>query len=1716
MTTLDTTAQTFAGIENENEFFGHHYLAEVFRGDIRDQLDAWVEREDGVWRAPQKVLAGLGARWFQARRALRSAKGPDAVNEAFTALQRPLLAALGYEIAPVVVSLLDGYPFSVWTKAGIAGSGRTPRLVVLPVVTSEDAEGDLLEQPVDLSPFPGAPPVHATGATWAEWLTDGIFGADDPPRFVLLVGADDWLLADALKWPNNRFLRFTWSEILDRRELATIGACAALLHRESLAPEDGAPLLDGLDERAHKHAFGVSEDLKYALREAIELLGNEAARQLRAQATEKRLSVFSGRAELDEGQLSLECLRLMYRLLFLLYIEARPELGYVPIRSETYLKGYSFEALRDLEVVELDTPRAREGHFFDDSLRRLFLLVHEGSGATAVPRLADTAKTVRDAFALAPLDSRLFDPSSTPLLNQVRFPNHIWQKVIELLSLTSPENSRRRRGRVSYQLLSINELGAVYEALLSFRGFFAKEDLFEVQPAPKAGRGGSADRDVDDSDPASGDDDSDEEDGDSDDEGDARPARRRAQGARVRSRRDDLEVGWFVPQSRLDDYTEEERVYVLDEHGNRKLRTYPKGTFIYRLAGRDRQKSASYYTPQVLTQCLVKYALKELLREGQDDELKADELLRLTVVEPAMGSAAFLNEAVNQLAAKYLEKKQVETGGRIPHDEYPRELQKVRMYIADRNVFGVDLNPVAVELAEVSLWLNAIYGERSEEGVPPVPARVPWFGYQLFDGNSVIGTRAEVYAASALGPKVKPAWHEQAPRRLDSQKPDRRADEIYHFLLPDPGMAAYSDKTAKALYAADFERLKRWRKRFSAPLEEHEIARLQQLSQKIDALWTEHAEWLARDRRATEDQLSVWPTSGIDDTVTPRAAKEAIRQQGLLNDDGDEATPYRRLKLVMDYWCALWFWPIRQGTTLPSREEWWMEVGAILEGNIVDVAEPALPYETTAAAGEPLGSAPQQMLPEIEEQPALRIHSPQLHDRLGRLRITKLREIFPRIANVEALAKRRRFFHWELTFADIVRSRGGFDLVLGNPPWIKVEWNESDVLGEVNPLVAIRNVSATTVAALRDDAFRAFQGLQDAWTASVEEADGTQAYLSSTVNYSPLAGLKVNLYKAFLILAWKTSRPTGSVGMLHPQGPMDDPDGGALRQQLYSRLRAHFQFQNERKLFPIAHRKKFSVNVYAAPRSISQVQFDCIFNLFAPSTIDDCYLHDGCGMCGGIKDDAGRWNTRGHRSRIVTVDAALLKSLADTFEGTDVPAQQAKLPSIHSNEICRALLKFAEVSPKLGQLGKTEYFINSTHWNEKNAQDDGTIIRRQPGDNRFPASSQELICSGPHISVATPWYQTPRRTSMTHRAYDILDVGEMSESYLPRGNYLRASQPEVYRRKSPRVPWTKGNDEEILLSDLFRVFARRGASLSSERTLQAAILPPGVMHIDAIVSVAVADLERLVDLASMWISLPFDFFVKSLGKGDFRNSAADVLPIPRMHPRLALAARLRTLALNCLTRHYAELWHRVFVAAMRDDSWSKVADPRVPDSFFRSLLDTWTPSAALRTGYGRRQALVEVDVIIAQALGMTLDELLLAYRVQFPVMQEYEGETWYDIQGRIAFTISKGLPGVGLPRTGSARAPATRIIHPDGRTVSGNHGWQDVRDAPDGTVIEQDILDDTLPSGLHRKTRRWVAPFALANREEDYRIAWEFFERRTAERRPAERRPAEQTGSANA
>ncbi len=1664
----------FSGIVNENEFYSHHFLAHVFQSRIKDWLDS---RED-VQPAAQQ-LGSLAVDFFKQRSSYPASGDFDEQQHWHRALHQPLLEALGFTPEPDEYEWHDDEPIPVWCQAG--RNSAVPDLVVLPAFDPGQWAGQE-EQVVDtldstlvarhfrIAELPSAF-LYKTGKaskTWSDLLSDSIFAAAQPPRFVMLIGQQEWLLIDRFKWPANRFLRFALDEVLGKRQTATLNASYALLHRQALCPDEGEGLLDTLDAESHKHDAGVSENLKYALREAIEQLGNEAARQL----IEHHGCSYSGTTKpLDAGQLSTECVRLVYRLIFLFYIEARPELGYVPInKSDVYARGYSLESLRDLTLVDLHTTEAQEGGYFDKSLKKLFALI---AGGAAIDRHHGVMHATVNAFELAPLDSKLFDPASTPLLNKVNFPNHLWQTVLRGLSFAKDPRTRRTR-RVSYQALSINQLGAVYESLLSYRGFFATEDLYEVMPAPKKQK---TTRD--------------------DDSSDEESSEQEAYGGTT----DLLANGWFVTANEIGDYKNSEKVTYTNSEGHQQLRVYPKGTFIYRLAGRDRQKSASYYTPQSLTQSLVKYALKELLQDKS-----ADDILELRVLEPAMGSAAFLNEAVNQLAEDYLTRKQEEISLRIAHDQYAQELQKVRMRIADANVFGVDLNPIATELAEVSLWLNAIYGETDAEGRPR-PAYVPWFGYQLFNGNSLVGARAQVFSEAQLraSKKIRNAEGKSInnpqcylfsePRRVTPNEP-RQGDEIYHFLLPDEGMCNYANKAVKEQYEAELDRLKAWKRQFLKPLNETELKRLRQLSALIDTLWRRHGEQLARDRDATEDMLPVWPDITVG-RVTSRMAKEKIRKDGMLSEDGDIATPYRRLKLVMDYWCALWFWPLDKVGSLPARAQWLTEIGAILEGNIMEVDEQRefdLSDEQARVEKKSLVPDTQNSLFDEQsgEQMVLSAEIPEkaLHDRYGELRINRLRNHFPRIGAVEMLANRHRFFHWELALVDIFQRSGGFDLILGNPPWIKVEWEENGILGEADPKIAIRKMSAPDLAKGRNALFERRPGMLAPWLAEFCEQAGSQAFLNATQNYPLLKGVQSNLYKCFLPQSWMQSNAKGVTGFLHPEGVYDDPKGGKLRAEVYPKLRGHYQFHNEMKLFAeVHHATMYSINIYGPHREVPS--FTHLANLFTPGTIDTSFSHNGEGDVPGIKDEnkLGRfnWTTKGHRDRLIPISEPELSLFAQLYDEAGTLPLRARLPALHARQMISVLEKFAAQPRSLGDL--REEYLSLEMWHETNQQKDGTIRR----ETQFPQDASQWVLSGPHFFVGNSFYKTPRAVSTANSHYDVLDLTMLPDDYLSRTNYLPDCSPAKYAERTPRVLWTDPGDRlPKRVTEYFRLGYRGMLSQSGERTLVPVILPRGIAHIHGVQTTTFVNEKLLIQQALISFSIVGDFYIKTTGRSNLMASW-NRLPLVDVGSREAV----RLLALQCVTSHYKDFWESHFQIEFQLQNWS-TNSRLLASNFFANLAPCWEHNCGLRTDFARRQALLEIDVLVSQALRLTLEELLTIYRVQFPVMRQYEADTWYDQTGRIVFTPSKGLLGVGLPRT-ARRADLDNGISYGIETPCRNEtaialGWEDIRALPAGTIVHKTFPDDTLPGGPVERTIEYHAPFVRPDREEDYRRAWAFFE----------------------
>lgn len=1570
------------GITNQNEYYTNHYFSSIFEENASETISAWraEAKESEEIRTPWALLRDVARQYYPVHdRFLRSKFDTQTLVNIRT-LADLYLRALGYpEAKPEWIEIDDTLKAPVYLE--LTKANGAPALWIL-LATSDDKEAAILDKycfAADEAAEEGlysVPTSVLTNIPNEDLITKTLFGQAEPPRFILLIGMNQIALIDRNKWNEKRYLQFELEDIFSRHEESTLQAMAVLLHRNSLCPEEGTALLDELDANSQKHAAGVSQDLKYALRESIEILGNEVLYDM-ATRQERNLET----DPVDAGDLTLECLRYMYRMLFVLFIEARPELGYAPIQNLTYKSGYSLDNLRDIaDDIRDDVTEVGSGYFLHETLSKLYDLIYSGYPESEEDLLKySQEESLHDMFVIAPLKAHIFDPDYTKMITKSKLRNSCMLRIIDLMSLTRETGRRNdRRGRISYANLGINQMGSVYEALLSYRGFIAETTLFEVKRA-----------------------------GDSFNE---------------------LDVGYFVTEDELDQYTEDERVRYEknDPDGKYKkgqLRKYEKGTFIYRLAGREREKSASYYTPEVLTKCLVKYALKELL-EGKT----ADEILHLTICEPAMGSAAFLNEAITQLAEAYLDKKQKERGEMIPANDRLRELQKVKMYMADRNVYGIDLNPVAVELAEVSLWLNTIY----EGGF------VPWFGTQLINGNSLIGARRQAYRVEALSTTSKGLrWFENAPDRVPLGTKRMPRKQVYHFLLGDPGMCSYSDKVIKSLEPDKIKAMANWNKRFTEPYSEDDLVTLLRLSTAIDELWEAQINLRKEVEAKTQDSLSVYGhEDDIVDSHTTIRQKDQILSELYKSEHMRNAGPYARLKFAMDYWCSLWFWPIDKADLLPRRSEFLFDMSMILEGTMGSVQ-----VSQTAKDGQ------YSLFPTEMEQIALDIVA--TYGQGSIVDIPRLRKENPRLNLAYEIAEQNHFMHWELEFADLFAERGGFDLVVGNPPWIALKWNELDVISDMDPRVVIKKYSASQINSERIEMLSTKERM-DLYLSEYSKTSGTQNYLNAEQNYSILSGMKTNLYKCFIPISWYIGNNDAVMSFLHPEGTYDDPKGGVFRAHMYPKLKRHYQFVNEKLLFKeISDTSIYSINIYCNKESTS---FEQISSLYDPITIDRSQEDEGSKPVPEIKDGNGDWNISGHKDRIVQITKSDLKVLARLFDDESKP-NETRMPSVYSKDLMYVLERLALQEKRVGDLNDTVFmtqFLDETACQKKG------IIEPVNG---FSENIHGLVYAGPYIGIGNPLYKTPRQEKSEKADYDRVDLTFINDDYYQR-NIYRVNPNSDF--DDPQTPWGTSYTSE------YRYVVRRRLGLNQERTLMGAIIPPGPSHINGIFGMCFRDIKNLVFVSALLESLPYDYFVRALGKGDIYNDTAGKFPLPVVSYQDELLGR--TMLLNCVNKYYRTLWDKVLPDMPDGGRWAK-DDHRLDNRFFN--FSTWSPNAFVRTDYARRELLVEIDVLVAMSLGITLRELKNLYCLQFPVHKKYEDDTWYDANGRIVFTINKGIPGVGFSRA----------------------EWENgIKDAPGGQRFYRTITDDTMPGGPVERTIEFVAPFDRCDREQDYETAWKFFE----------------------
>lgn len=1495
----------FDSVSNVNDYLSEHWLAEVFPNKLKDLAKDWKELDSQGKNTPVKGLSAISGSYLTALGKLPEPTQTDYVASV-TDLHRMLLSAVGFNSTETVLETFQGEtPIAVPLLGRFASATATDALHILQAVPAIDADALFSADAELISPLQ----LSITGAktdllgSVSKAVTQ-LFVSDHAPRYLLVVAGSVVLLTDAARWSEGRYLAFDVATALDRRDEKATGELAhhsGLWSADVLLPnDDGKTALDAFTEDSEKHAVGVSEDLREGLRISIEKIANEVLDQRRAAGRP-----VNGIPELPK-ELTIQSLRFLYRILFLLFAEARPELGILPVGAPEYGSGYGLDRLREITQVPL-TGKSAGGHHLHESLNLLFRLVNDGHGAE---------NRHGDGLVFEAMRSDLFDPARTPLIDDAKISNKVLQEVLTLLLLSKPsKNKNKQRGYISYAQLGINQLGAVYEGLMSYSGLIADDDMVEVAKDGNADKG-----------------------------------------------------SWLVPSTKSGDYDAEDIVWREDRLTGRKdIVRHPKGSFVFRLSGRDRQRSASYYTPEVLTKTVVKHSLAELIT----DETTAAEILEYRICEPALGSGAFLNEAINQLSAEYLNRRQTELGERIQPEDYTTELQKVKAYLALHRAYGVDLNATAVELAEVSLWLNVMH-----QGL-----QAPWFGLHLRRGNSLIGARRATYDFTSLG-RAKKSWLKTPPTDRPLAEGPIGDGEILHFLLPADGWAAVADaKQAKELASEAAAALKKWRAEVTKKPSAKQLDRLRALSRRVERLWELALRRLDISEREVSRQINVW---GADlPAVTAAVSREQVESE-LHDPEG----PYMRLHLAMDVWCAMWFWPLT-GSIADSDDDDDNHPGPPNLDEWIKALEGLL-----GADGVRKGAEDQGMFHETVE----RFDQLSAMDELergfyGMMPVWQLVSKHEWLGTARGIANEQGFFHWELDFAHIFQ-RGGFDLQVGNPPWVRPDWSEANILADADPYFLLEEKISERIFQLRRAELLG-QGNLNYYLNELTAWSGTAELLGSAVDHPVLSGVRTNLYMNFMERVWLNGAEFGVAGLIHPESHFGDPKAGALRAETYSRLRRHLQFLNGLFMFEdITDKTVFGVSVYG---SVRNPEFSQMSYLQDPGTVDASLSDDGIGEVPGIQYPWGGWDLRPHLSRVSRINLETLSDWARLFDLPGTPANQARLLRPLTREHVEILSVLSRQEVRVTDLG----YQCSGIWNETNAKKDGFIEWR----TGFPESWEDVIYQGPHFTVGNPFARQPNEGCRNNSDYTTWDLEMLPDLVIPRTSYQRACNRDVYDAGVAR--WDGSPATEY-----WRVAWRKMTQPGLERSLHAAIIRPGAAHIDGVISLIVSgseidktqiangvgspDLKRTALMAGLLSSLPFDYLIKVSGRTNIYPELVDRLPAPVEHPAWVLLL-LRTLRLNCLTRDYAPLWEALYQNDFAGDSWTGAFAIAREIS---AVDGTWAAMTPLRTDFERRAALVEIDALAALMLGLTADHLSLIFRAQFPVLRRYEYEMYFDARGR--------------------------------------------------------------------------------------------------------------------
>ena len=718
---------------------------------------------------------------------------------------------------------------------------------------------------------------------------------------------------------------------------------------------------------------------------------------------------------------------LLYRLLFVLYAEDR---NLLPVKSKRYDDyGMRDKVRKDIakRIDESDTFSDKRTGYWDH-LKGLFAAINEGDASIGIP----------------PYNGGLFSASRTPMLNRAGLPDSVLAPAIDALSRHDEKGERKY---INYRDLRVQQLGSIYERLLEFELDFDKDGKITVRPNIFARKG-----------------------------------------------------------------------------------------------------SGSYYTPDDLVQLVIQRTISPLINECRDrfrdkakdlksgktskkDRLKtlqaldpASAILNLRVCDPAMGSGHFLVSLVDYLASAILESiteaehivdwadddalytsplserietlrdhifKQAKANTWTVEDEHLDDRQLVRRIILKRVVHGVDFNPMAVELAKVSLWLHTF----------TVGAPLSYLDHHLRCGNSLFG--------------------EDTRDVMDELS-------IRFKLLINP--------------------------------------------------------YVTQAKRASIGMKTVGDLSDID---IGEVKSSALAFEQVLDDT-------KHLSAVLSLRHALRWMGMHDLTKkkLPIALE------AIFDGSLVTQvkSKKKMDFVHLVTSGLPLhddGEQPDLTIPKTKKGGSVKIKQADVLKNAARI-----------LGRAKELTKEQHFFHWQTAFPDVWDNweskevSGGFDAIIGNPPWDRIKLQEVEWFAARRPDIAHQAKAADRkkmVKALKEDG----DPLYDDFLIAADRAKSATQVARKQGQYPLLSTGDINLYSLFVERAQKLVKPNGIVGLLVPSGIAADKSASAFFKTISTqgRLSALLDFENKKVFFPdVDSRFKFCAFI-AGGKARKFKEAECAFFL---------------------------------------------------------------------------------------------------------------------------------------------------------------------------------------------------------------------------------------------------------------------------------------------------------------------------------------------------------------------------------------------------------------------------------------------------------------------------------------------------------------------------------------